>query len=112
MEDGSVATDTGFPDGCAGIDVGPTVEEQSDGGEVSEFRGHMQERSSREREAAAAGHAEIEFREAPVYELRIGLNLGGQSIQTAAEQLQHGGRAVTGHATGFEEDVYAGAQAL
>jgi len=41
VEDGRVPTDAGLVDGCAGIDVRPTVEEQPDGCEVAVFRGHM-----------------------------------------------------------------------
>jgi hypothetical protein len=41
MEDGRVPADPGLIDGCAGIDVRPTVEEQPDRCGVAVFRGHM-----------------------------------------------------------------------
>ena len=95
---------------CAGIDAGPTVEEQSGRGEVAVFRGHMQERCSLKREAASATHAAIEFREPPVYECGISVNLLSQGIQPVAEQRQDSGRAVPGLATGLEKEIDAGAQ--
>ena len=53
----------GIIDCCAGIDVGPTVEEQSDGCNVAVFRSHMQKRSSLQQKGTSAGLAAIEFRE-------------------------------------------------
>src|SRR5437016_11405874 len=112
MEDCCVAANADIIDCSSGIDVGPTLQEHSGRCEVSVFRGHMQERSSLKREAAPAGHAAIEFREALVNECGISVNLLSQTIEPAAEQLQHGGRVVLGRTTGLEKDVYAGAQSL
>ena len=112
MEDCSVPADAGLIDCCAGIDVGPTVEEQSDRCEVAVFRGHMQERSSLKREAAPAGHAAIEFRETLIHECGIGVNQLCQIIEPAAEQCQHSRRVVPGLATGLEKDIDAGAQSF
>ena len=82
MEDCSVPADAGLIDCCAGIDVRPTVEEQSDRSEVAVFRGHMQECSSLKREFAPAGHATIEFGETLIHECRISVN---QLSQTRTE---------------------------
>src|SRR5882672_3693237 len=112
MENCSVSTDAGPIDRGAGINVGPTIKEQSGRFERAIFRGHMQERSSLKREAAAAAHAAIEFRETPVYECGISVNLLSQTIPPAAEQCQHSGRIVLGRATGLEKDIDAGAQPL
>ena len=61
MEDCCLPADAGLIDGCAGIDVGATVEQQSGRCEVAVFRGHMQQRSSLKQEATSAGLAAIEF---------------------------------------------------
>ncbi len=72
----------------------------------------MQKRSSLKREAAAAGLAAVEFREAFIYESGIGVNKLCQIIVPAAEQFQHSWRAVPGGATGLQKDVDAGAQSF
>ena len=107
MEDGSLPTGAGIIDDCAGIDVGPTVEEQGGRPEVAEFRGHMQERSPLNREAAPAAHAAIEFRKTPVDECGIGVDLLSQAIQPAAEQCQHTGCVVPRLATRLEKEIDA-----
>lgn len=56
----------------------------------------MQERSSLKREAAPTAHAAIEFRETPVNESGISVNLLSQIIQPAAEQCQHSRIVVPG----------------
>jgi hypothetical protein len=112
MENCSVTADAGLIDCCAGIDVRPTIEEQSGrcGGAI--FRGHMQERSSLKQEVAPAGLAAIEFGKTLIHECGISVNQLSQTIEPAAEQLQHGRRVVLGRATSIEKDVDAGAQSL
>src|ERR1044072_3680840 len=112
MEDGWVPAYAGIIDCGAGIHIGPTVEEQSGGCPVAEFRGHMQQRSSPKCQAAPAAHAAIEFLETPVYERVIRVNLLSQTIQPAAEQRQQRGCVVPGLATGLEKQIDAGAQPL
>ena len=112
MEECRLPADAGLIDRCAGIDVRTVVEEKSDRCEVAVFRGHMQERSSLKRELAPAGHAPIEFREPFIHECRVRVNLRRQTIEPAAEQLQHGWRVVPGRAAGLEKDVNAAAQSL
>src|SRR5262245_11959806 len=112
MEDGRLPADARFVDGGAGIDVGPAVEEQCGSSGMTVFRGHVQKRPSLNREAASTSHAAIEFRETPGDECGISVNLLGQSVEPAAQQLQHPWNVEPGHATGLEKDVDAGAQAL
>src|SRR5258707_13796580 len=112
MEECGVPADAGLIERCAGIDVRSTLEEQSGRFDVAVLRGDMQKRSSRERELAPAGHAAIEFGETLVHKRGIRVNQRSQTIEPAAEQLQHGRRIVLGPATSFEEDVEAGAQSL
>src|SRR5260370_14198684 len=112
MEDCCLPADAVLIDCCAGIDVGPTVEEQSDRCEVAVFRGRMQERSPPKREFASAGHAAIEFGETPIHECGISVNQLRQVVQPPAEQFQHSRRVVLGRATGLEKEINAGAQSF
>ena len=93
MEDCRLPADAGLIDRCAAIDVCSTVEKQSGCCRVAVFRGHMQERSSLKQEVAPAGLAAIEFRKTLIHERGIRVNLLSQTIEPAAEQLQHGWRA-------------------
>jgi hypothetical protein len=112
MEDCRLPADARLIDCCAGIHVGPTVEEQSDRCKVAVFRSHMQKRSSLKQEETSAGLAAIEFRETFIHESGIAVNQLCQIIEPAAEQCQHSRRVVPGLATGFEKDVDAGAQSF
>ena len=47
-----------------------------------------------------------------MHELWIGFELLSQTIEPAAEQIQHAWRVVLGRAAGREKDVDAGAQSL
>jgi len=75
--------DPGVIDYCTGIDVGPTVEQQSGRCQVAVLHGDMQQRSSLERETAPAGHAAIELRETLIHECGIGVNQLRQTIEPA-----------------------------
>ena len=110
MKDCRLPADAGLIDCCAGIDVGPTVEEQSDGCNVAVFRSHMQKRSSSQQEETSTGLAAIEFRETFLHESGIGVDQLCQIVEPAPEQRQHRRRVVPGLATGLEKDVDAGAQ--
>src|ERR1700681_1163415 len=112
MEDCRVPADAGLIDGCAGIDVRPTVEEQCDRCAVGVFRGHVQERSSLKREFAPAGHAAIELGETLTHKCGIRVNQLTQTIEPPAEQWQHPWNVVLGDAAGLEKDVEARAQLL
>src|SRR5882724_5670474 len=112
MEDCRLPTGAGIINCRAGIDVGPTVQEQSESCEVAVFRGHMQESSSLKCEAAPAAHAGIELRETPIHECGISVNQLRQVVQPPAEQFQHSRHVVLGRATGLEKDVDAGAQSF
>src|SRR5882724_1091977 len=109
MEDCSLPTDASIIDCGAGIDVGPTVEEQRDRCNVAVFRSHMQKRSSLKQEGTSACLAAIEFCEAFVYESGLGINQFCQIIEPAAEQCHHSRRVVPGPTTGLEKDVDAAA---
>ncbi len=112
MEDCGLPADAGLIDCRAGIDVRATVKKQRDRCEVAVFRSHMQERSSLKQEVAPAGLAAIEFGETLMHECGISVTQLSQTIEPAAEQLQHGWRVVLGRATGLAKDVDAGAQSL
>jgi len=84
MKDCSLATEAGIINDRAAVDIGATVEEQSDCGDTAVFRGHMQEGSSLECEASAAGHPAIEFGETLLYNCGIDINLFRQPIEPAA----------------------------
>src|ERR1700730_14152695 len=110
MEYCRLPADAGLIDCCAGIDVGPTVEEQSGRCNVAVFRSHMQERSSLQQKRTSAGLAAVEFRETLIHESGICINQHRQIIETAAEQCKHSRRVEPGLATGLKKDVDAGAQ--
>src|SRR5690349_19678803 len=112
MEDCCLPADAGLVDCRAGIDAGPTVEEQSGCCKITVFGGHMQKRSSLKREETSAGLAAVEFRETFVHESGIGVDQLCKFIEPSAEHRQHGGRVVPGLTAGLEENVDAGAQPL
>ena len=91
-----VTADAGLINCCAGIDIRATVKKQRDRGEVAVFCAHMQERSSLKQEVAPAGLAAIELGETLVHECGISVNQLSQTIEPAADQLQHGWRVVLG----------------
>jgi hypothetical protein len=84
MKDCCVPADTNLIECCLGIDVRPTVEKQGHRREVAVFCGYMQKRPSLKCKAAAAGHAAIEFGEAPVDECRISVKLLSQPVESTA----------------------------
>src|SRR5437016_5951207 len=110
MEDRRLPADAALIEGCAGVDVGPAVEQQRDCRSIAVFRGHMQERSSSKQEETSAGLAAIEFRETSIHESGLGVNQLRQLVEPATEQSQHGRRVVPGLAAGLEKNVDAGAQ--
>src|SRR5688572_32205983 len=112
MKDGRLPADAGLVDCCAGIHVGPAVEQQSCGTEVAVLRGHMQERASLNGKASTTGLAAIEFGEMSVHECGLTVNLLGQIIKAATEEVEDPRRVVFGLAAGLQKDVNAGAQPL
>src|SRR5258707_12691242 len=107
MEDCRLPADAGIINCRARVDVGSTIQEQSESCDAAVFRGHMQKSSSLKREAAAAAHAAIKLWETPIHECGISVNQLRQFVQPTAEQFQHSRRVVPGRATGLEKDIDA-----
>jgi hypothetical protein len=61
VEDCRLPSDAGRIDCCAGIDIGPMVEEQRCCCNIAEFCSHIQESPSLKQEGTSTGLAAIEF---------------------------------------------------
>src|SRR5579863_7294041 len=110
MEDCRLPADAGLIDRCAGIDVGPTVKEQSDGCNIAVFRSHVQKRSASQQKRTPAGLAAIEIRETLIHDSRFGVHQLRQFIKPPAQHGQHSRYVVPGLAAGLQKKVDTGAQ--
>lgn len=68
VEDGSLATDAGFVESSAGVDVRAAIEEETRGVDVAVFGGDVKQGGAAKRQSAVGRGTKVEFLEAPMHE--------------------------------------------
>jgi hypothetical protein len=88
VENRRLTPDAGFIYGRARIDVCPAIQKKFGRFEIAVFSGHVQQPRSPEREHTCARSAEVEFRESPIHQCGVGVEVLPQPIKAATEQIQ------------------------
>ncbi len=89
MEEGGVPANAGLIDSRAGIDIRSMVQQQRGGCSIIVFGGDVQQRPSLNRQTASAGLAAMEFRETPIHQCGICVDLLDEPVEPPAEKVHH-----------------------